>query len=394
MRRSSLAILLGLTIVLSLVGAWLVIDRVRETRADLSGQLMLPDLKPQLNGIASVTFTGAEGTFTLQRQEGDKWVMPERGGYRVDFAKVQRLLLALADLRAIEPKTARPDRYRFLDVEDVATGTRGLRLTVRDGANDAMADLILGRPDSVMGAAKVPRFFLRFAGEEQAWLGEADLRVERDPAQWLDRELTVIPPERIRAAAVVHGEANFRIAREAPDAPFSLVDRATDTEDLKTQRINALAVAPTYLVFEDVRPADKMDVTDKGPIEIVYETFDGLVVTFRVITVDGQGWATIDAAFEDSIAAEGAKLTPPPAPDGGSLFKPAEAVKAEAADLAAKTRGWAYRIDGTRVIDLTPTRADLVQPRTPPAIPPALPPLPELPLPPQSPPIVMPPVDP
>ncbi|RJF94460.1 DUF4340 domain-containing protein [Oleomonas cavernae] len=392
MRRSTLAILLGLTILLSLAGAWLVIERIRETQADLSGQLMLPDLKAALNDVAEVSFTGAEGAFSLKRVEGETWVMPQRGGYRVDFAKVQRLLLALADLKAIEPKTARPDRYRFLDVEDVAQGTKGLRLTVKDGQGEALADLILGRPDETMGAAKVSRFFLRFAGEAQSWLGEAELRVERDPAQWLDRELTVIAPVRIRAVSVTHADATVRIAREKPDAPFLVADLAAGTEDMKTQRANALSVAATYLVFEDVKTAPAATDPEKPAIKVVYETFDGVVVTFEIATVDGQGWATIAAVFEDSIAAEGAKIQAPPGPDGAAIFKMPEAAKAEAAALAAKTKGWAYRIDGTRVIDLTPARADLVQPKTlaPPGVTPALPPLPGLSVPPEGRPVPMP----
>ncbi|MFA5119561.1 DUF4340 domain-containing protein [Zavarzinia sp.] len=381
MRRSTLAILLGLTVVLALLGAYLVLDRVRETSADLSGRPMLPSLKTVLNDVSEIDVGGAEGGFTLKRQAGDHWVMPERSLYPVDFGKVQRLLIALAELKAIEPKTKHPERHHFLEVEDIAAGAKGLRLTVKTG-DTVVADLIVGKPVDVMGADRVPRFYVRMAGDPQAWEGEADLKLERDPASWLNQDLLVISPERFRAAAVTIGEQNARISRDKPEASFAL-DGMTDKETLKSARAGALAVAATYLTLQDVRPA--ADAAKGKPMaKVVFETFDGIVITLDMVTIDGQGWTTIGAAFDPAIAEAGKAVQGPPGPDGASQFKDAEAAKAEAGAIAARTKGWLYRLDGTRVIDLTPTRADLVDAKPDgaapaPAMPPGMPAMPGMP---------------
>lgn len=368
MRRSTLAALLGLTIVLGLIGAWLVIDRVQTTAADLSGRALLPDLKAGLNTVSTVTLTGAEGSFTLKRQTGDRWTMPERGDYPVDFGKVQRLLLALAEMKAIEPKTARPDRYPFLDVQDVGPGTRSLRLTVRNDGGEPLADIIIGKPSDVMGAAKLPRQFVRLAGEAGSWEAEADLRLERAPAAWLDRELLVIAPDRFRAASVTRDGQTVRISRAKPGEAFTLDGLDAATSNPKTGRIGALAVAATYLTLEDVQ---KAGATGKALGTVRYETFDGLVVTLDLVTLDGQGWTGITAAFDPLLAEAGKIDNPPQGPDGQPLFKDAEAVKAEVGALTARTAGWLYRLDGTRVIDLTPEAKDLSEPKPAPGATPA-----------------------
>ncbi|PWR21771.1 DUF4340 domain-containing protein [Zavarzinia compransoris] len=388
MRRSTLAILLGLTIVLGLAGAWLVVERVRTTAADLSGRPLLPDLKARLNDVATITLTGAEGSFTLQRDAGERWILPERGGYPVDFGRVQRLLVALADMKAIEPKTAKPERYRFLDVEDIAPGTRGLRLTVKDGAGVIRADLIVGRPSEVMGATKVPRQFVRLVGEASSWEAEADLRLERQAAVWLDRELLVIAPDRFRRATVTRDGQTVRITRPKASDSFTVEGIDPAAASPKSGRIGALAVAATYLTLDDVRKA--AEDPGKPLATVVYETFDGLVLTLDLTSIDGQGWATIAARFDPEAGAAAKDAGAPAGPDGQPLLKDAETVKAEAGAITARTAGWRYRIDGTRVIDLTPEAKDLSEPKpapaasTPPgATPvPALPALPEMPQPP------------
>ncbi|MFZ2868812.1 DUF4340 domain-containing protein [Zavarzinia sp.] len=373
MRRSTLAILLGLTLLLAAVGAWLVADKLAQTRADLSGQLMLPGLKARLNDVSEIDVAGAEGRFTLKRVGANHWVMAEKGDYPADFGKVQRLLLALADLRAIEPKTARPDRFHFIDVEDIGPGTRGLQLTVKGPDGTAFGDMIFGKPSSVMGAAKVPRFFVRPAGQNQSWEAEADVRLERDAAQWLERDLVVIAPDRFRAASVTIDGAAARVSRARPGDAFTLDGLDAGSEQVKPARVNALSVAASYLALEDVQPADKAPAgTPLG--HVVFETFDGITLTLDLVSIEGQGWARIDAAFDATIAGEGRLLAPVSDAGGKPVVRPAEEARAEAGAIAARTKGWLYRLDGTRVIDLTPKRGDLSEAR------PAAAPAPETPV--------------
>lgn len=366
MRRSTLVLLLGLTIVLALTGAWLVAERIRVTSADLSGRLLMPDLKGALNDVTTVAIEGAEGRFTLKRVDGERWVMPERGGYPADFGKIRRLLVGLGDLVAIEPKTARPDRYHFLDVEDVAPGTQGLRITAADSSATPVADIILGRPVDTLGASRLPRFFVRPAGQEASWEAEADIRPERGAAAWLDRELLVIAPERFASVHVTRNGESTTIARTAPTGEFTIAGQDADAILPKKGRIGALAVATTYLALEDVQKA-KGAPEGKALADVEYKTFDGLTLELHLVSIDGQGWTTIEAsAGRPEVAPVDAK-----GPDGQPVLKDAEAVRAEAGAINARTKGWLYRLDGTRVIDLTPAPGDLFDPKPAPASEPA-----------------------
>ncbi|MCF4165780.1 DUF4340 domain-containing protein [Zavarzinia compransoris] len=358
MRRSTLVFLLGLTIVLGLTGAWLVAERIRVTSADLSGRPLMPDLKGALNDVATVAIEGAEGRFTLKRVDGERWVMPERGDYPADFGKIRRLLVGLSDMVAIEPKTARPDRYHFLDVEDVGPGTKGLRVTAADSSGTAIADIILGRPVDTLGASRLPRYFVRLAGQDASWEAEADIRPERGAAAWLDRELLVVAPERFATVAVTRNGETATIARETPTGDFAVEGQDADAILPKKGRIGALAVAATYLALEDVQKVK--GAPDGKPLATVeYKTFDGLTLTLNLVSIDGQGWTTIEAsAGRPEVAPVDVK-----GPDGEPLLKDAETVRAEAGAINARTKGWLYRLDGTRVIDLTPAPGDLFDPK-------------------------------
>src|SRR5690349_15318946 len=85
------------------------------------GQAAFPALAAKLGEVASVAVTRNGSTLTLIR-DGDSWLVAEKGNYPADNAKLSQLLLAMADLQLVEPRTRQPDLYPRLEIEDPGKG--------------------------------------------------------------------------------------------------------------------------------------------------------------------------------------------------------------------------------------------------------------------------------
>jgi hypothetical protein len=125
-----------------------------------AGELLLPELAADLDSVVSIAITGAgaERLVSLERNgagDGSGWVVAEQDGYPADPATVTSLLIALAEARIVEEKTANPDFHPRLGVEAIAspdaTGLE-LALVAGDGSRHAV---VLG--DAYTGGQRYAR---------------------------------------------------------------------------------------------------------------------------------------------------------------------------------------------------------------------------------------------
>lgn len=362
MRRSVFLVLCALAVALAVIAAALVVQRVNETRADLSGHAMLPDFAASMAKVERFTIVSADHRFTLQRGADDRWSIPEMSGYAVVRGKVIKLLHALSTVLAIEPKTQKPERHGFLGVEAIAPGTPGRRVTALAADQTVLADLIIGKPSDSLGARRIPRHFVRFPDDPQVWLGEADFDVSGDPVDWLVRDLFSVVPERIQSASVIRGaEEHNDLTRPAPDQPFTMNGLVDGKEIVRSETADSLIGALTGVTFDAVIPA--ADLAGTPPLYTLrFQTFDGLALDLQVYDHDKAPWVTIGAAADPALAAANAGVKPALAPGGKPLFQPLDAVKSDAAAIQDRVAGWAYRLDNKRMAALLPLRTELIAP--------------------------------
>ena len=74
-------------------------------------------------------------------RDGDGWFVAEKGNYPAAAGKVRQIVLGMADLALVEPKT-RPIHPR-LEVDDPGKGKSTL-VTLKDKAGTPLAELIIG----------------------------------------------------------------------------------------------------------------------------------------------------------------------------------------------------------------------------------------------------------
>lgn len=357
-----LAALAAVTLLVVLAAIWAVIARQQATQADLGGSLMFPSLKAAQQDIARIEIGTGTKKITINRL-GTGWSVAERAGYPADANRVQTLLIALADLVMMEPRTSLPERYAEIGVEDPGPDAKSVSVTVSDASGKALAAVIIGRSQTMLAGATGLNTYVRKPGEAQSWLGKGGFTLDHDPAQWLDKDLLVLVRERVMATMVVSANGNtLSISRAKPtDETFQIANIPAGRE-ARTPTIAApLANALGFLAAEDVRRADTLDFST-SPVTSIWRTFDGLVITVTTIEQEGKVWARLDAAV-DMAQVEAAKaLEKSPAPDGTNLIKDATAVASEAEALGAAWNGWAFALEGTKAKDLRTQMDDLLAP--------------------------------
>ncbi len=249
---------------------------------------LVPDFGSQADGAAEIEIRTNMATLRLQRRDG-VWTLPDKTGIEAKQDKVRALLIGLAELSSDDPKTTNPANYGRIGVDDPGEpGSRATRVTVRDGDGNELASVLVG--NQVAGRSR----FVRVEGDERSWLAEVTFDASTEASLWMDTTLMRVDGDRIESMTITHpsGEV-MSISRTSADQENFTVEPIPQGRTLRSESIaNPMTRALTNLTFEDVRsgarPLDEESVTT-----VIYQTFDGLIISLHIGDEDGRRWATI-----------------------------------------------------------------------------------------------------
>jgi hypothetical protein len=302
-----------------------------------SDTVFLPGLIDSLNDIERIEIIAAGNAtvVTLDRQP-DGWTVRERDGYRADLNKVRHTLLTFAEANILEVKTANPEFYAMLGVEDVdAEDARSLEVILTGPGVDVT--VLVG------DTAGDYRRYVRRGGEAQSYMISRDPELGETAADWIDTALIDIQSDRVRTVTVVHsdGERVEVTKSAATQENFDVAGVPDGRELLYASVANVMGSVLQNLALEDVERAGPLDGT---LIVTEYVTFDGLTVTVESLEGDDGAWIQVAAA------------TAADAPSDGES-DPA----GEAEALNARLAGWRFRIPTYKFEQLTRRMDDLLK---------------------------------
>ncbi|HEY5606806.1 MAG TPA: DUF4340 domain-containing protein [Alphaproteobacteria bacterium] len=306
------------------------------TRVASGGERAFPALSNALNDASEIAVKSNAAAFTIKKN-GDAWVIVEKDNYPVEFDKVKSALVKLSDLRLLESKTSDPTRYERLQLNDVSEkDAKSKEITVKDGKGQVVASGVLGRRNSSLFGATASGTYMRRTGQAQAWLAEGDVDIGATPNDWLQRRIVEIPSERVKSAEIAQptGE-KLVLHKDKPDDKNYTVDNIPAGRKLGSEgEANGIGGGLWRLELEDVKQADK--VPFEKPWVAIFQTFDGVTVRLESVMVDKDVWTRVAATADD--------------PQGDDAAK--EKLKAEAAAITERNKGWAYKMspgDGERL---------------------------------------------
>ena len=191
MQKRSFLVLLGATIVLVAAAVYALVTGDRAVAPVVHNERVFPALADHLGDLAWMRISRGAMKADLNLIAG-RWAVVEKGNYPAAPGKVRRLLLGLAELTLVEPKTARPELFARLDLDDPSNGKSTL-VGLQDRTGKTVAELIVGkmRRDRLGGGNDA--VYVRKPGADRAWLARGSLDLPGDLVDWLDRRILDIP---------------------------------------------------------------------------------------------------------------------------------------------------------------------------------------------------------
>lgn len=308
-----------------------------------SGQALLPGLLDRVNDIDRVVVSGHGGTIATLSKGGGLWQVEELDGYPADWSRVQALLSDLAQMEVVEAKTANPEYYPRLGVEDVtAEGASGTRIEF--SAADSEWAVIAGHEADLQYGQ-----YLRVADQPESVLVDRVLDLSTETVDWADAEILDVGSGLIAEVSILHPDGErVRISKvSADDANFTLKTLPEGREPQSDWKVNSLANAYSGLRMEDVR-ADPGPGED-APVEIMVVLFSGERYGVQVFDHDDARWIRV-------IPESGPKPAAPEA-DSEAAPEPAAAVVD-----AQRLEGWIFKVADSRLESMAPRLESLLKP--------------------------------
>jgi predicted Rdx family selenoprotein len=305
--------LIGLLLVtlIAVAGAIFVARHGGNTKSDpLAGTKVLPEYARRVDEVARITLVRGGGKTSFVRN-GDLWTVEEKGGYPADGAKLHAVVLGLADLTFVEPKTKKPALYSRLDLDDPdKPGAKSTLVTASDAKGSLLGEIIAGkRKVDELGGGN-DGIYVRKPGDAQTWLARGTLDLSGDTASWLDKKLLDVAADKVKSVTLTAADGGtLAFARENEGTPFAVVPPLPADKKLKSDTaLSDPAGALAGLELSDVAAAKDMPLPQTGLSTARYESFDGLVVTVTLFNKDGNDWARIEATGTGDAQKEAAAL--------------------------------------------------------------------------------------
>lgn len=325
------------------------------------GDPVVPGLIDNLNDLQSIRIESqVGGVLTFKRvdqdaagETGAKWGIVERDMYPVKGKKVNALAVRVAELTYLSPKTANPELFSHLELQDpVKPGSKaiGLKMTGKDGT--VMADMIIGKARSTLeGSAQGGTYFREPEGE-RAWFAKGSVEIGKLISEWIETDIFDIKTQRIRRAEIQYPDGeNLVITKDKEaDLDFDLADVPEGKKVKSRFAVNGFAATIDQYNIQDVARRDRRPIDPAKATKVTYETFDGLKVTALIELPAGEETSATPAARPSDNPEYWVALTV----EGGEGT-------AEADALRARTNPWVFRISDYRYDAIAKRMSDMVE---------------------------------
>lgn len=344
MTRKAIWTLAILTVIASGAAIFVAVQQPSTNPVQVMDEPAFPALRAALDQAAKVAIETPDGSMTLNRAKPGRWLAPDRYEYPVAADKIRELIVQLADMRLIEPKTTRADRYPRLEVEDLATDDAKSRLVRVEGADgQTLAAALIGKRRNRLTGTEPLGTYLRLVDDEQSWLASGGIELDATVQNWLEATIVDLLADDVQRVEVIapNGDA-YVVLRDDREGELRIEDLGEDEALQDDANLNQLAGAFTALRLADVKPEAEIAWPNEHHTVRV-AVFDGLELTVQLATIDDQRWLLVEAGTGDLADMEA---------------EAAEAAKEQATAITERTDGWAYQVDDLVFERLIKARAE------------------------------------
>ncbi len=313
------------------------------------GKKVFPDFAQKIETVDRLVVLSRHGRITIKRTPAG-WVRSESDGYPVQSKVVQKTLFDLSELRKLEPKTQKEERYGRLALQDpTEKNAESKRVQVFDKDQNSLVDIIVGKENLLLQVIREGGLYIREPGKPQTWLAGGDLAVSGEPKDWLKGPIIDIPKGRIAKATVLHplGDTMVVVRDAKAKRGFSLVGLGPNEKLTSDFYPSDIGRALADLEMIDARKYRPAQFAKGSIIRAEFLTIDGLVVRIEMARQDDADWLRI------------AEVTVSPQ----LALRAATGIAEEAAAIRKSTQGWVYSVPEFESVHLKKNRAAIVEPK-------------------------------
>ncbi len=356
MSKKSFLTLCAVTAIAVVLAVVAVLSGPRVRTSVQDNQPLFPNLIKNVDELKSVVIHHGGETTSLD-WDGKMWRYRERANYPADGAKITNLVVTLARMTKLEPKTKQSDRYDRLELEDPnGKEAKSQQVMLIDRNGKELANVIIGKTRAMLGNQDGGTY-IRFPADPQTWLARGELSPGKSAADWLQREIVDIKDVAIKTVRVTppNGEKIVVFKADPTDRIYSVENlpkgMATPPNPLAA---DAYARVLANFTFDDVVPAASKTFPKEKTTTAVFEGFTGFKVNLDFMTEGDEAWVKLQGQAPPQRAT-------PAAPEGVHVTDLRNDWDKTIADLNAKADGWVFRVPAFQVEALTRRMSDLLK---------------------------------
>lgn len=349
-KRRPLVLIASLAILAVLLAAIaLVVDR-QHVSGEIDEALIFPELAHDLPNVTRIVYTVGKGLagaqkIVLERSGNGRWGVAEKEGYPARQDAVEKALLGIANLKAVETRTANPEWHGQLGLGDPEELGRAVRIALIDDTGTELASLLVGKvPENTLTADGEGLVYVRRSGEDQTWLARGSIPLYPTPEEWVDQTFLALGERQVKRAVLWAGTEKPVILTREGDG-YEIANLPEGRISRGSAVLAASATAVTGLTFENVVPAQDFPSEGVAPVAM-FDLDGGLRIVVRLEPLGSALWAKVTAE------AEAWPETPESA--AANAERDAEAIN-------NRVEGWIYRLPTAAADKLTQTMDQLTR---------------------------------
>ena len=291
-------LIIAFVALVALIFGWLLGSEERQS--DFSAQPIFPDLQRHIDAVNAFRLESAGGLILDANKQAGQWLAKNSGDYPLQNDDVVRLLNDVVQAELDSAKTAKPENFARLGLQDIAAqDSNAKQLTIQ--TDEQQWTLLVGnRASSGHG------IYVRKPGENQTWLSKTLLNLPSEANSWLETQILSI---RLDDISEISRTDHWRIVREVIDseadtqgeAKWQLAEleegRALQYDSiLENTAENILSLSFDALAHH--RPFELQ--ADDLQAEVILKTHSGDVISMKLYSIGDSDLLVLDSATIDN----------------------------------------------------------------------------------------------
>ena len=298
-----------ITAVTIVAAAVSVTNRPKATFIPKDRPYVFAGLDEKLNDTYSIAIQKADRHYTVRRIDGG-WGIEELRDYPANFDNVKTLLVQLAQLRYLEPKTADPERFERLELRDVSVkGAKSRKVTVKDKDGTVLAEGLIGKRNADLFGTGRGGTYMRIRGKDESWLIEGTVTLGEGPADWVSKRLLDVKSDAMKRLEITSPtKGKVAVSRNAvTDKDFKLEDIPAGKRQRGQWETNQMPKAFEALDLIELKRADEVEFGATATYKGQFQTFDGLLINTEAAKLGKRYWVRISASTNEDANDEAKK---------------------------------------------------------------------------------------